>query len=57
MKYAIKVKFEDGWLYVSEGPIDELRPMIMTLEQAQELARLWELEGHEENIEIVEYSA
>lgn len=53
--YALRVKFEGGWLYVSEGPIDELRPCKMTLEQAQEMAEIWRLDGHEEEIEVVEY--
>ena len=46
---------DDSWLYVSEGPIDELRVCLMTLEEAQEAAEAWRIEGHEEAIEIVEY--
>lgn len=54
-KYALKVWMDDSWLYVSEGPIDELRVCLMTLEEAQEAAEAWRIEGHEEAIEIVEY--
>lgn len=56
MRYAIRVKFEDDWLYVSEGPIDNLRPCLMTLEEAQEALEIWRREGREELVEIVEYS-
>lgn len=55
-KYAVRVQFDDGWLYISEGPIDELRPMLMSPEQAEEMVKLWVLEGNEEAVEIVEYN-
>jgi len=54
-KYALKVHFDDGWLFVSEGPIDELRVSLMTLEDANAAAEMWRVEGHEEAIEVVEY--
>lgn len=56
MKYALKAHFNDGWLYISEGPIEELRPMLFdTLEEAEKVAELWRIEDYEEKIEIVEY--
>lgn len=56
-KYALKVQFEDGWLYVCEGPLDELRVMTMTLDKANEMAEIWRLDGHEEAVEVVEYNS
>jgi hypothetical protein len=56
MKYAVKVYFEDQWLYISEGPIDELRPLLFdTLDEAKKLAKIWRLHGHEEKVEAVEF--
>lgn len=55
MKYALRVWFDGDWLYISEGPIDELRVCLMTLEEAEEAAESWRVAGHEEKIEIVEY--
>lgn len=55
-KYALRVMFEDDWLFVSEGPIDDLRVCLMTLEDANAAAESWRVEGHEEAIEVVEYT-
>lgn len=55
MQYALKVQFDGDWLYVSEGPIDELRVLVLELEDAEALAESWRQEGYEEVIEIVEY--
>lgn len=55
MKYAIKVKFEDDWIYVSEGPIDDLRVSVMSIEEAKEALEAWSMYGNLENIQIVEY--
>lgn len=53
--YALRVWFDGDWLFVSEGPIDELRVCLMTLEEAEEAAEAWRIEGHEEAIEVVLY--
>ena len=56
MKYALKVYFEEEWLYISEGPIEELRPVLFdTLEEAEKMAEIWRVEGIEEKMEVVEY--
>ena len=55
MKYALKVLFDGDWLYVSEGPIDSLRVLVLDLENAEALAESWKQEGYDEVIEIVEY--
>lgn len=55
-KYAIRVWFGDSFLYVSEGPIDDLRVFLLdTLEEAVAYANEWSIAGHEEMVEIVEY--
>lgn len=56
MKYAIKVWFDDSWLYVSEGTFDNLRVMTTeSLEEANEWRNMWVSEGHEGRAEVVEY--
>lgn len=57
MKYALKVHLDaDTWLYVSEGPVDNMRAWTTeSLEEAEEYRKVWIVEGHEEAIEIVEY--
>lgn len=55
-KYAIKVWFDDSWLYVSEGPFEDLRVMTTTdYEQALEWRSLWIKDG-QERVEVVEYN-
>lgn len=56
MKYAIKVKFGDEFAYVMEGPMDNLRVSVMSLEDAEEAVRAWLLYGNSANIQIVEYN-
>lgn len=57
MKYALKVWFDTKWLYVSEGPIDDMRVWTTTsLEEAERYRKLWVKEGHDDKIEVVEYS-
>jgi hypothetical protein len=57
MKYAIKVHLDDNtWLYVSDGPVDNMRPWTTELlEEAEAYRQLWLVEDNEETIEIVEY--
>jgi len=56
MKYAVKVMLGDDWIYMSEGPIEDLRVSVMTLEEAEEVVKAWTVYGHEEKIKIVEYN-
>lgn len=57
MKYALKVWFDDSWLYVSEGPIDDLRAMTTdSYEEALEWRALWIRNG-QEKVEVVEYGS
>ena len=56
-KYAVKVNIAGKWQYVREGLIDDMRISVMSLEDAQEVVRAWCLQGSEDHIEIVEYSA
>lgn len=57
MKYALKVWFDTSWLYVSEGPVDDMRVWTTTsLEEAQRYRNFWIREGHDDKIEVVEYS-
>ena len=57
MKYALKVLIEpDTWLYMSEGPVDNMRVWTTeTFEEAERYKNFWIREGYEDNIEIVEY--
>jgi hypothetical protein len=57
MKYAIKVHLDENtWLYVSDGPVDNMRPWTTeSLEEAEAYRQLWLVEDNEETIEIVEY--
>ena len=49
-KWAIRVPFEDSWLFITEGSIDDLRPVLYnTREAAESAAAIWT------NYEIVEY--
>jgi hypothetical protein len=55
MKYALKVWFDDSWVYVSEGPFDNLRVSTTEdLEEARAWRDTWIREG-QEKVEIVEY--
>jgi len=56
MKYAIKVYLPDnGWVYVSEGPVDEMRVWTTdSLEKAEEYLKVWVF-AVREKVEIVEY--
>jgi hypothetical protein len=56
MNYAVKVMLGDDWIYMSEGPIEDLRVSVMTLEEAEEVVEAWTVYGHEEKIKIVEYN-
>lgn len=48
--WAIRVPFEDSWLYVTNGDVDNLRPILYTTKEAAELAAaIWT------NYEVVEY--
>jgi hypothetical protein len=57
MKYAIKVKWPDGgWLYVTEGPANDLRVKVYSSsDAAEEIAESWRLTGKEENVKVVVY--
>lgn len=55
MKYAIKVWFDDSWLLVSEGPVDNLRVMTTeSLEEANSWRNLWIRDG-QNKVEVIEY--
>lgn len=56
MKYAIKIKFEDDWLYLSEGPMEDLRVSVMSIEEAKEALEAWSMYGSIDCIQIVEYN-
>ena len=58
MKYALKVHLDENtWLYVSEGPVDNMRVWTTeSLEIAEDYRKVWVVDGHEEAIEIVEYN-
>jgi hypothetical protein len=56
MNYAVKVMLGDDWVYMSEGPIEDLRVSVMSLEEAEEVVEAWTVYGHEEKIKIVEYN-
>ena len=50
MTWAIRVPFEDSWLYVTNGDVDNPRPIVYnTREAAESAAAIWT------NYEIVEY--
>ena len=56
MNYAIMVKLGDDWRYMCEGPIDDLRVSVMSLEDAEEAAvEAWKYYGNEQDIKIVPY--
>jgi hypothetical protein len=57
MKYAIKVYLPDNsWVYVSEGPVDEMRVWTTdSREKAEAYRQVWVIDGNEEEVEIVEY--
>lgn len=50
MKYVVRV----GDQYFSEGPIDNLRVVVMELAQAQNLVKILLASGNEQDIEIEE---
>lgn len=55
MNYAIMVKLGDDWVYMSEGPIEDLRVSVMSLEDAEEAIEAWKHYGNEQDIKIVPY--
>jgi hypothetical protein len=56
MKYAIKVSTPDGDIFVSEGPVDDMRVWTTEVfEEAERYKNFWIREGYEGNIDIVEY--
>lgn len=57
MKYAIKVHLDENtWVYVSEGPVDDMRVWTTeSLKEAEAYRQIWVVGDHEEAIEIVEY--
>jgi len=41
-KWAIKVPFEDDWLYVTQGSIDNTQPVVYNnKEEARKAAQIW----------------
>ena len=56
-QYAIKVMWQpNDWLYVTEGPADDLRVKLYpTSEAAEEIAESWRLTGKEQNVKVVVY--
>ena len=52
MMYAVRV----GEYYFSEGPMDNLRVVVMERKQAQNLMKILLAQGDEQDIEIVEYN-
>jgi len=58
MKYALKVITDRGDIFVSEGPIDDMRAWTTeSLEEAERYKAFWLREGYEDPIEIVEYQS
>lgn len=57
VKYAIKVMWQpNDWMYVTEGPADDLRVVVYpTSEAAENVAETWRLTGKEENVKVVVY--
>lgn len=54
--YGLRVRMDDGWLYVMEGPTDNMRVMTTeSLEEAEGWAEIWRNEGYEDCVEVVEY--
>lgn len=51
MKYAVLVAGE----YFRDGPMDNLRVVVMKREQAENLAKILLASGEETDIEVVEY--
>lgn len=51
MRYAVRV----GEYYFSEGPMDNLRVVVMEREQAENLVKILLASGDEQDIEVVEY--
>ena len=51
MKYAVRV----GGEYFCDGPMDNLRVVVMKREQAENLAKILLASGDEQDIEVVEY--
>lgn len=51
MKYAVRV----GGEYFRDGPMDNLRVVVMKLEQAENLVKILRASGEETDIEVVEY--
>ncbi len=50
MTWAIRIPFEDSWLCVTDGPVDNPRPVVYnTKEAAESAAVIWT------NYEVVEY--
>ena len=46
----------NDWLYVTEGPADDLRVKLYpTSEAAEEIAESWRLTGKEQNVKVVVY--
>jgi len=51
MKYAIKIPFEDNFLYLTEGSLDDLQVVLYnTREEAERESSTWGT-----SVEIVEY--
>jgi hypothetical protein len=50
MKWAIKIPFEKSWLYVVDGSIDKLTPLLYnSKEEAEKAAVIWKM------YKVVEY--
>lgn len=52
MRYAVRV----GEYYFSDGPLDNLRVVVMERKQAENLAKILLAQGDEQDIEVVEYN-
>ena len=54
IKYAIKVKLENDWIYVTEGTNGDLRIKTWLNEMdAEDMAEHWRLTGKEHNVKVV----
>ena len=51
MRYAVRV----GGEYFCDGPMDNLRVVVMELAQAENLVKILRASGDEQDIEVVEY--
>lgn len=55
MKYAVQIKFDDSWMYVTDGSLDENVLVFTSEDVAEQLAVTWRKPGHEDQVRVQEY--